>query len=953
MPPVSRYDPVNNASMVDFVSTRFSLSFLAIYLGILSPAVMGAASDWNCAKGGDGGAWVCGSKTSLNQSRETDHDTIELGADPSSAPNGSDASTPIADPEDQPELLRSKAPFEKTLLPQGDPAKARVSGWNCTPGLDEGPDRGWVCSLSGRDPRGLAHVVSEEGEETENWAESNTITREDEDRFENMMGLMPVNPWQRSCAPKVGKKRPPPLSEFILTPEEKLAREKAPIDIQSDYFELIDNEVTNFTGSAEMVKADQTLWGDYITRNLKTNAVNVHGNVTYKDKGLAISSDSAFMDGKESRGVFRNSQFILPAVPGRGTSRLTHVDSSDLSRYENFSYTTCPPGDQDWLLHSSKVKINKDTGTGTAQHAWFEFMDVPFLYTPYMEFPIDKRRVSGLLTPNFGITQVSGVDLSIPYYFNLAPNYDYTVQPRYLTKRGFMLRNDFRYMDDMSRTRLVGDILPYDDETKTTRGEVGFRDDTRFSEDIFAHIDANWVSDFNYLNQLGSPLNLVDYRNIASIATLNYNSPIGPISTMANYFQTIDPSTPRNLYPYFYLPKLEHNFGQNIADTGLQFSNQTQFASIQADSNIMTMGQRFLIRPKLTYPMENSSGFIRPSATLAFNQYILQSPQYWSEFQKNLLVNTTTNSSENYTVPIFSLDSGTYFDRDFSLGDTPMQQTLEPRLFYVYIPTVNQQNIPLFDTTSYDFTYYQLFRENRYAGYDRVGDANNLTAAFTSRLIDQTTGIERFRSTLGNLAYFEGRQVTPAGPPPDTYAQSFSNLIGDIYGSITDHWSVYTAGQYNPSFNQIERGQVELQYNNKQNMIFNAAYRYRKDQYTGSCAPSFVGQNFITNNFGCLNLTDVSMRLPIFAGWNAIGRWQYSLLNNVTTESFFGFERETCCWRFSLIGRRYLNTINADGTAQSNNAVFLQFELKGLTSLGDQVDRFLERSITGYRYRDY
>lgn len=949
MPVVLRY-PVNNAAMVHSVRSRFKLSLLAMYLGILPSAVMGAAADWDCAKGSVGGGWVCGSKTPLHESRAA-HATIELGADPSAGPDsGGDAA-----PEDPPERPGNKAPAGKTS-PRNDPAKARVAGWNCMPGPDEGegPDRGWVCSLSGRDPRGLAHVVSEdEDEETENWAESNTMTREDEDRFANMMGLLPVNPWVRSCAPKVGKKRPPPLSEFILTPEEKLAREKAPIDIQSDYFELIDSEVTNFSGSAEMIKADQTLWGDYITRNLKTNAVNVHGNVTYKDKGLAISSDSAFMDGKASRGVFRNSQFILPAVPGRGTSRLTHIDSSDLSRYENVSYTTCPAGNQDWLLHASKVKVNKAAGTGTAQHAWFEFMDVPFLYTPYMEFPIDKRRTSGLLNPNFGITQVSGVDLSIPYYFNLAPNYDYTIEPRYLTKRGFMLRNDVRYMDDMSRTRLVGDILPYDDETKTTRGEVGFRDDTRFSEDLFAHIDANWVSDYNYLNQLGSPLNLVDYRNIASIATLNYNSPVGPVTTMANYFQTIDPSTPRNLYPYFYLPKLEHNFGQNIADTGLQFSNQTQFASIQADSNVMTMGQRFLLRPKLSYPMENSAGFIRPSATLAFNQYILQSPQYWSELQKNLLVNTTAGTSENYTVPIFSLDSGTYFDRDFSLGDTPLQQTLEPRLFYVYIPTVNQQNIPLFDTTSYDFTYYQLFRENRFAGYDRVGDANNLTAALTSRLIDQTTGIERFRTTFGNLAYFEGRQVTPAGPPPDTYAQSFSNLIGDIYGSITDHWSVYTAGQYNPSFNQIERGQVELHYNNKQNMLFNAAYRYRKDQYTGNCAPEFVGQNFFTNSNGCLNLTDVSMRLPILAGWYAIGRWQYSLLNNVTTESFFGFERETCCWRFSLIGRRFLNTINADGTAQSNNAVFLQFELKGLTSLGDQVDRFLERSVTGYRYRDY
>jgi LPS-assembly protein len=915
-----------------------------ICAGFAPSLTQAAASDWNCSQGKHNSGWVCDSKTPLTGSRPAEDSGVELGADP--------ASGNVGGPEDRPELLQSKAPFD-TPEARGEAARQKVAGWNCTPSLDEGPDRGWICSLTGWDPRGLAHVVSEEGEPSENWAESSTITREDEDRFETMMGRLQANPWQRSCAPKVGKRRPPPLAEFSLTPKEKLARKKSPVDIHADYFELIDNEVTNFNGSAEMIKADQKLWADYITRNLKTDAVNAHGNVTYQDKGMIMSSDSGFMDGKADRAVFRNSQFILPAVPGRGTSRLTHVDSSTLSRYENFSYTTCPTGNQDWILHANRVKINKETGMGTAQGAWFEFMDVPFMYSPYMDFPIDNRRMSGLLSPNFGVTQVSGVDVSIPYYFNLAPNYDYTAQPRYLSKRGFLLRNEFRYLSDTSRGRLFGDILPYDDQTKTTRGQIGFRDDTRFNADWSSHIDANWVSDFNYLNQLGSPLALIDYRNIPSQAWLSYNSPIGPVTALANYYQTIDPSIPKSQYPYFYLPAVGHNFSYNIADSGLIFTNFTQAASIQADSNERTMGQRFLIRPKLEYPMGSSSGFIRPSATLAFNQYSLQNPQYWSDQQQSLLVYADTQSSENFTVPIFSLDSGTYFDREFSLGDKAMQHTIEPRLFYVYIPTVNQQNIPLFDTTTYDFTYYQLFRENRFAGFDRVGDANDLTAAVTSRLIDQATGIERVRATVGNLVYFEDRQVTPVGPPPDTYRQSFSNIIGDLYGAVTENWSVYTAGQYNASFNQIERGQVGIQYNNRQNQILNLAYRYRKDQYINTCAPSSAGQNYFTNNFGCLNLTDVSMRLPILAGWYAIGRWQYSFLNNVTTESFFGFERETCCWRFALLGRRFLNTINSAGEAQSNNAVFFQFELKGLTTLSDDVDKFLERSISGFRYRDY
>ena len=874
-------------------------------------------------------------------------------------------------PEDQGELLKSKAPFTE---PKQDPKK-KVAGWDCTPSMDEGPDKSWVCSLTGRDPRGIAHVVSEPGEDVENWTTASSITRADEERFETLMGKLPVNPWSRSCAPKVGKKPPPPLAEFILTPEDKLAR-KGPADMHSDYFEMIDNEVVNFAGSAEMIRGDQMLWGDYITRNLKTEAVNAHGNVIYQDKGMVLSSDSGFMDNQTGRGVYRNSQFILPAVPGRGTSRITYVDSDVLSRYETFSYTTCPVGNQDWVLHSDNVKINKDTGIGSAQNAWFEFDDIPVFWAPYMSFPVDGRRASGFLSPNIGATQVSGFDFSIPYYFNIAPNIDATTQPRYITKRGFMTMNEFRYLTDTSRGKLIADILPYDQSAQsqdnttlkngqkipTTRGQVGFRDESRFSEDLTTQIDANWVSDQYFLNQLGSPLSLIDAVNIPSRAIANYNTPIGGVSLIANYFQTIDPTVPKSAYPYFYLPKLQHAFSDNLGDSGVIFSNETQMAQISASSNQRTTGQRFLMRPKISMPMESSFGFIRPSATLAFNHYNLQDTQWWA--QESLKPQgAVVPNSQTYEIPILSMDAGTYFDRDVEIGDHAMQHTLEPRLFYVYIPNVNQSNIPLFDTSSYDFTYYQLFRENRFTGYDRIGDANDLTAAITSRLIDQETGIERIRATVGNIAYFSPRNVTllgsASGNPIVTdvtgtnYDQSFSNIVSDIYTGITESWGLYTAGQYNPVSNRIYRGQFGIQYNNKKNQILNLAYRFRTNQNTGTCPASTAQNTFAAQNDGCLNLTDVSFRLPIMAGWNAIGRWEYSLLNNVTLESFFGFERETCCWRFALIGRRYLNTITAQNEAQSNNAIFLQLELKGLTSLNDDVDKFLQRSITGFRYQDY
>lgn len=835
-------------------------------------------------------------------------------------------------------------------------ASASRSGWSCTAGEADDSGKGWNCTLEGTDPQGMAHEVGEgtTAASAAGWAESKEITGQDEQRFGKLMSLLPANPWQNVCTAAITgiRKKQPPMSEFVLSAADREARDRAPMEIRSDYFEMLDSEVANFSGGAEMVKADQRLWGDYVTRNLLTNAVNARGRVVYQEKGFALSSDTGFMDADTSRGVFRNSQFILPSVPARGTSRLTHVDSSTLSRYENFSYTACPPGDQDWVMHASNVKINRETGVGSARNAWLEFKDVPVFYSPYMSFPTDDRRMSGFLSPSWAFTKVGGFDFSVPYYFNLAPNYDYTARPRYLTNRGFLLRNEFRYLTEMTRGRIAGDIMPHDDETGTMRGQVGVLNSTRFSKNLTAFVDANYVSDERYLNELGSPLNLVDRRNIRSIGYVTYTGTNYSVRSQIDYFQTIDPSIPPEGRPYFHLPQIVFNYFNTIPYTGLQFDGQVQFDAFDTSGINKTVGQRLKLRPKLSYPIQSAAGFITPSFTLLHNEYWLQDPQYWTQTQQALWApfggykEGKTGDSESLTVPIFSLDSGAFFDRDFQWGTTPMLQTLEPRLFYVYIPNVNQDSIPVFDSSPYDFTYYQLFRENRFTGSDRVGDANEVTAALTTRLVDQTSGQERLRASLGNIFYFDDRQVTLGGPPPETQRESYSNLVSEVFAGLSENWSIRAGGQYNPERDQIDRGLVALQYNNRKNEILNLAYRYRRNQYTLDCIKG-------DPNNGCLDLTDVSFRLPIAEGWHAIGRWQYSLQDQVTLESFLGIERETCCWRFTLLGRHYINNLQpGTNQNQSNNGIFVQLELKGLTRLGDQVDLFLQRSISGYRFRE-
>jgi LPS-assembly protein len=965
----------------------------ALWLALAPMASLAAESDWTCTEGKD--KWDCKGQRPETASGNSGNSGARAGFwrqpdSASSATSGRSSPGRAAESADSPPALDvdndaaaglSVTPLE---VPRGaaspppvpiaprSTASAPAAGpaaadWVCRPGeKDADEDAGWNCTRGGPPVTGAAAGTAAAAagaaaaDEQEKWSESGTFTPEDEQRFSTMLSQFPVNPWKNAC---VDQKFNPPLSEFQLTAEERLAREKAPTEIRSDYFEMFDNEVVNFSGGAELAKADQKLQGDFVSRNTVANTVSARGNVLYSEKGMALTSDSGFLRTNTSQGVFRNSQFLLPAVPSRGTARVSVMDSSDLSRHEGFTYTACPPGDDDWRLHASNVKINKETGIGSARNAWMEFKGVPFFFTPYMSFPVDKRRMSGFLSPSFGTSTVSGFSVQIPYYLNIAPNFDLTVTPRYLTERGFQLKNEFRYLTPMTRGRIYGDVVPHDMsaaagetsgsqnvEIPVTRGQVGVLNDTRFTNRLTGRIVGNYVSDPLYLNQLGSPLALIDRSNIFSYGYLNYQGDNYSVKTQVDYFQSIDPNIiSNNLQPYFHLPQVLFNYGNEILGTGLMFEGPVQIDSFDTEALTKTKGQRLRIRPRLFYPLTGAAGFLIPSVALQHNQYWLENPEFWGNANA-----VETESSESFTVPVVSLDGGLYFDRDFELGGTPMLQTLEPRLFYNYIPYTDQTRIPVFDTTTYDFTFYQLFRENRFVGNDRVGDANQLTVALTSQIIDQATGLERLRASIGNIFYFRDRLVTlnnafyqPTIPPPqESQFQGTSNLVGEVGAAITEDWSFRTGGQYNPDHDQIERGIVALQYNDRRNHLLNLAYRYRVDQTTLSCDKSQVFS-------GCLNLTDVSARLPITDGWFVIGRWQYSILDQLTLESFGGIERETCCWRFALIVRKFINNYQTNtDSPQSNFSVFVQFEFKGLGNLGEEVDRFLARSMSGYRYKN-
>ncbi|HLF98535.1 MAG TPA: LPS assembly protein LptD [Methylococcaceae bacterium] len=884
---------------------------------MLLPAAQAATRHWDCQQ--VDGKYVCNVQKPVAATGETEAAT---------KPPASESADKTSAPEEQAEESAGEASPENV-----SPGR---KGWSCAAGSGK---KGWNCALSGPDPRRkpLPSKPSEavaEGRAAASGA--STITGADELRFRSMMSVLPNDPWGMNCA------APPPGADDGISREE---RESIPMDITSDYAEMVDNEISTFVGSVDMQRADQRLLGDFVSHDKVSNTLHAKGNVIYRENDTTIGSDSAFLKLDSGVGTLRNSQFIFEKMPSRGTARVSHFDSKTFSRYESVTYTSCRPGNQDWLLHASTLKIDKETGRGAARHAWLEFKGVPFLYTPYLSFPIDNRRMSGFLTPSFSTASRTGFSLTAPYYWNIAPNYDATFYPRYMTKRGPLLGAEFRYLTEMSKGSVQGEIVPNDFERDQMRGSFQFTDRTTFTPNLSSNLRLDYVSDNNYVYELGNTLDFSNKVYLHSFGNLNFIDKFNDLTVsstayVSNY-QVLDETIPDSQKPYRQLPQVNLNLSHPLGLANGVASVSNEYVYWDHSDNVT--GSRVNIKPRLTFPWETTWGFLKPSLSV-------QHTQYWLSNLDKQPAGFDFASSVGRTTPIFSTDSGLFFERDTNWFGTPMSQTLEPRLFYLYVPHQDQEDIPVFAASPYDFTFYQLFRENRFTGVDRMGDANQVSVALTSRLIDQSTGKERFRGSIGKIFEIQAQRTellvgdvltanntALLGTQFSRSANAFNTIdqndvIADFSAALTDTLTFNPLVIWNYQENHADRLQANLQYHDGRNRLLNLGYRHRRD---------------------LLELTDASARFPIVKDWYAVGRWQYSLLHDTTLDSFVGFEKESCCWRFSLLGRRWVNNLSGD-PAQSvndsdvNTGIFLQVELKGLTRFGDQVDRFLEKSISGY-----
>jgi LPS-assembly protein len=822
----------------------------------------------------------------------------------------------------QPAMSVSSKPVANSSKLPG--MEANRPGWNC--GANKG-DESWNCKLVGAEPKREPEVLAADKPMISLLTPA--FDHQQEQTFDMLTSQLPYDPWQ-SCNAERGTQR-----DFVPAANQRNA---SPMDVKSNYAEVFDNEIGSYSGNVKMTRADQHASANTANYDSVSDVLELHGNVYYSEDALALHSDTATLNLASDQAKLRDVQFISPTTPLRGRAKAVYRDSQTLSRYNDVAYTSCRPGNQDWVIHASELKMNKITGKGTANNAWMEFKGTPVFYTPYLSFPIDNRRLSGFLAPSFGSTKYSGFRLSSSYYWNIAPNYDATLIARELTKRGPLLAAKFRYMTEQSKGNVGLELMPHDSVLNSTRYLGTIKNNSQITPHISSALDLNYVSDKTYFAELGNALSFANFNYLRSYASLNYAGEGISLSGMADNYQSINTTVTNAALPYRRMPQINLNLNHSFQFMPLTTAIENEYVYFQQAS--LVNAQRINTKPSITVPLQTASSFFTPKLSLQHTQYFLNNGQ------------PGVPGSASRTLPIFSADSGLYFERGLNIGNTQYLHTLEPRLYYLYVPYTNQQNIPVFDTAQYDFQYNTMFRENSFSGTDRIQDANQITTALSSRLVDDKTGLERLKLSVGEIFYFRDRLVSlPTGLsngtiiPLGAATNSLSNVVGELSSELTRELSVTTGLQWNPVRHDIERGKAVLHFSNPANEIFNIGYLYRKNP-------------LIPDRSNDIIQSDMSFRYPIYDNWSAMGRWQYSLLYNKTQDAFFGLEKENCCWRFRIALRHYINNIATNtivstanqaltGTAQ--NGIFFEIELKGLSSIGDNMDYFLQQELYGYR----
>lgn len=711
---------------------------------------------------------------------------------------------------------------------------------------------------------------------------------------------------------------PIPCPEPRALPKRAATTEDLPTHVRANEANTAQEGLSEFTGNVEMTRGQSRLRADRVAYDNQTDLADATGNVTLdNDGGDSYRTQELHMHVESHRGHAGPGSFTLQSNDGRGEMQRVEFQDRDHTHLKQVRYTTCPAGQDDWYVHAPEIEIDNIEEMAYVRNAWIEFKGVPIYYIPRGSFPISDKRKSGFLTPSFGYTSQGGIDLTTPYYLNLAPNYDATITPRVMGLRGLQLQNQFRYLTQRSQGQVEIDVLPGDKLRNRDQltGEPLNKDRyagkyvhaQTFSPLWSANVDLRGVSDKDYLRDFSTNLNTTSLTHLPQNAEVNYRGPLWNFSARLNDYQTVDKTIPLESRPYARLPQLALSANTPTVSGQTQYHLSSELVRFYRDVGVT--GNRLNLMPAVSYPMLRSYGFVTPKVGVRYIGYNLSN---------------TTDTAPSVARPFLSLDSGLFFERDTAWGGQDIIQTLEPRIYYLYVPRKNQDQLPNFDSGVPELNFPNLFRDQRFDGGDRIGDANQITLAVTSRILDAEDGTERLRGSIGRIYYLNDREVNlPAG----TAASKNSDIVVEAAARLRSHWFVNTAAQLDTVERRTQKSNFYLQYNPARNKIINFGQRYTRLD---------------------LHQRDVSFEWPLIRQWSIRARALDSLRDGRTLESYVGAQYTTCCWAFrALLGRRLVESDPATNRFKHGKFIMFELELTGLTAYkrGDLPDSPLKQSM--------
>ena len=750
------------------------------------------------------------------------------------------------------------------------------------------------------------------------------------------------------------------------------------------------NAVLN--GRVRVRQDARTVTSDSVNYDQKTGRVVVRGAVDFEDPKLRVRSDDGHYD-INGAASFDQANFQLMDRNGRGFAKDINVLPDGKVKLDQVRYTTCPVGNEDWMLQASSLHLDTKVQEGVARNVTMRFKDVPIFYTPYISFPVGDERKSGLLFPSFGHSGNNGFELQVPYYFNLAPNYDLTLTPGLLSARGVQLGEQFRYLTTSSHGQVDATFLPSDAKARGDRSYIRVSDITDFKRGMRFDADIASVSDSRYFEDFAVGSDQTSVTFLERRADILYYDDAWRVRGELQNFQTIDITVPTTCAvvtaasvpalcdqrPYSRVPRIEADALWPVPGTPVELALGSEI--VNSVREVGPTGVRFNAAPEIRWSSRGPGYFFEPAIGYDFTQYDL----------KNAAADgPNASSTPTRKLPFARVDTGLVFERNAG-SQGQRTQTLEPRVVYSYVPYRNQDGLPIFDTGLPDLNLTELFRTNRYVGEDRIGDANQVAVALTTRLFDHVSGAQYLSATVGQIRYFSTpkvglpEQATAAasavalvtvpgvnplalpgqalvnsrgqilmtipgqyvsGLPYQSFPQALaatalgqaavfpaSDIVADVAVTAYKHFSFNFDYLWNPYTSQTDKSEVSLQYRPDPTRVVNIGYRFQ--------------QNILTQGV-ILKQWDGSVAWPIARHWNTVGRWVYSLEDKKTVEQVAGFEYKSCCYRVQLVQRRYI-TNRAGGL---DTSIALQLELTGLSSVGKRADSFLEQSIRGYSTRD-